>query len=97
MLQVFEQSQGQKTKEGGLKELEVQSKAVHLLLALLHRFPPVTTTFAHMQGYDMLAVVLRSSRTHVNHSLVKVNNRLSLHWVRVLVNVAQFRYHRPGD
>ena len=55
---MFEQSQEQKKKEAGVKELQAQSKAVHLLLALLHRFPPLTITFAHMQGYEMLAVVL---------------------------------------
>ncbi|XP_070180486.1 lysosomal-trafficking regulator-like [Littorina saxatilis] len=68
---VVEES-GHLKKGGGVKELGVQSKAVHLLLTLLHRFPPLSVTFTHMQGYEMMAVVLRSSRAHVSHSLVKV-------------------------
>ena len=73
VLQVFEQSGEQTEGEGGGKESQAQSKAVHLLLTLLHRFPPLTVPFAHMQGYEMLAIVLRSSKTRANHSLVKVN------------------------
>ncbi|KAL8559615.1 hypothetical protein ACOMHN_008326 [Nucella lapillus] len=70
---VFEQNadpgEGPEDRPRGM---DIQSKAVHLLLTLLHRFPPLTVTFAHMQGYEMLAVVLRSSRCPVSYSLIKV-------------------------
>lgn len=69
---VFEQSPDAREGEDKQKGLDIQSKAVHLLLTLLHRFPPLTVTFAHMQGYEMLAVVLRSSRSPVGFSLIKV-------------------------
>ncbi|XP_076442605.1 lysosomal-trafficking regulator-like isoform X2 [Babylonia areolata] len=71
---VFEQRAegGGGEEEEQVKGLDTQSKAVHLLLTLLHRFPPLTVTFSHMQGYEMLAVVLRSSRSPVTYSLIKV-------------------------
>ena len=76
MSQVFEQSQEPRAKEGNdiAKGSQTQSKAVHLLLTLLRRFPPLTVTFTHMQGHEMLAVVLRSSRSPVGYSLIKVES-----------------------
>ena len=68
--QVFEQLQDE--REMDIKGLQIQSKAVNLLLRLLHKFPPVAGTFDSMQGYDMLAVALRCSHTPVTYSLLKV-------------------------
>ncbi|XP_025103482.1 lysosomal-trafficking regulator-like isoform X3 [Pomacea canaliculata] len=68
---VFEQCDktGQDNK---ITSQQMQSKAVHLLLTFIRRFPPLAMAFTSMQGYDMLGVVLKSSRAIVGYPLIKV-------------------------